>query len=219
MSRGISHLTRGSASGFGGRGRKARKARADVSRRPQRWRSWQAELDQRRLVFIDETWIKTNMAPLRDWGPKGAHLRGLARLWRTLTFLGALPTPTHSTLRLRRANKWRCFRAYVEHLLLPTLREDDIVILDSLGSHTSKAARQLIQAARARLWYLLQYSPDLTRSSRPSPRSSIGCGKTRSAPSRTLSDTSVTSSTTSSLASAPTTSPTPVMLQSRCETL
>ncbi|MCK1694255.1 transposase [Bradyrhizobium sp. 144] len=54
-----------------------------------------------------------------------------------------------------------CFRAYVEHLLLPTLREDDIVILDSLGSPTSKAARQLIQAAGAKRWYLLPYSPDL----------------------------------------------------------
>jgi len=43
-------------------------------------------------VFIDETWIKTNMAPLRGWGPKGERLRGFAPHghWRTLTFLGAL---------------------------------------------------------------------------------------------------------------------------------
>jgi hypothetical protein len=34
-------------------------ARADVARRRRRWRSWQAGLDPRRLVFIDETWIKT----------------------------------------------------------------------------------------------------------------------------------------------------------------
>ena len=51
-----------------------------------------ARIDPRRLVFIDETWIKTNMAPLRGWGPKGARLRGFAPFghWRTLTFLGAL---------------------------------------------------------------------------------------------------------------------------------
>ncbi len=30
-----------------------------------------ARLDPQRLIFIDETWIKTNMAPLRGWGPKG----------------------------------------------------------------------------------------------------------------------------------------------------
>ena len=67
-------------------------ARADIARRRQRWRSWQAHLDPRRLVFIDETWIKTNMAPLRGWGPKGERLRGFVPHghWRTLTFLGAL---------------------------------------------------------------------------------------------------------------------------------
>lgn len=49
----------------------------------------------------------------------------------------------------------------MKHLLLPTLREGDIVILDNLGSHKSKAVRQMIQAAGARLWYLPPYSPDL----------------------------------------------------------
>ncbi|WP_445215585.1 IS630 family transposase [Bradyrhizobium sp. Pa8] len=139
-------------------------ARADVSRRRQRWRSWQAGLDPGRLVFIDETWIKTNMAPLRGWGPKGARLRGFAPHghWRTLTFLGAL---RHDQLTapcvFDGPINGECFRAYVKHLLLPTLREGDIVILDNLGSHKSKAVRQMIQAAGARLWYLPPYSPDL----------------------------------------------------------
>lgn len=68
------------------------RARADVAQRRQRWRSWQSGLDPRRLVFIDETWIKTNMAALRGWGPKGKRLRSFAPHghWRTLTFLGAL---------------------------------------------------------------------------------------------------------------------------------
>lgn len=43
-------------------------ARADIARRRQRWKTWQAGLDPCQLVFIDETWIKTNMAPLRGWG-------------------------------------------------------------------------------------------------------------------------------------------------------
>jgi putative transposase len=48
--------------------------------------------DPKRLVFIDETWIKTNMAALRGWGPRGKRLHGFAPhgRWRTLTFLGAL---------------------------------------------------------------------------------------------------------------------------------
>ncbi len=50
-------------------------ARADIARRRQRWRSFQAGLDPKRLVFIDETWIKTNMTPLRGWG-LGANASG-----------------------------------------------------------------------------------------------------------------------------------------------
>jgi hypothetical protein len=46
-------------------------ARADIARRRRRWRTWQSGLDPSKLVFIDETWIKTNMAPLRGWGQKG----------------------------------------------------------------------------------------------------------------------------------------------------
>lgn len=40
-------------------------ARADIARRRRRWQMWQKGLDAGRLVFIDETWIKTNMAPIR----------------------------------------------------------------------------------------------------------------------------------------------------------
>lgn len=53
------------------------------------------------------------------------------------------------------------FRAYVEQVLIPTLKPGDIVILDNLGSHKSKAVRDAIRAAGARLWFLPPYSPDL----------------------------------------------------------
>ena len=55
-------------------------ARADIARRRRRWRALQIYLDPRRLVFIDETLIKTNMAPLRGWGPRGGRLRGSHRM-------------------------------------------------------------------------------------------------------------------------------------------
>ena len=38
------------------------------------WKSHQDKLDPRRLIFIDETWIKTNMGPLRGWGLRGQRL-------------------------------------------------------------------------------------------------------------------------------------------------
>src|ERR1700758_5141509 len=138
--------------------------RSDVAHRRRRWRSWQARLVPRRLVFIDETWIKTNMAPLRGWGRKGDRLRGFAPHghWRTLTFLGALrcdelvaPCVFDGPIN------GECFLAYVKQQLVPALKPGDIVILDNLGSHKAAALRGLIKAAGARLWYLPPYSPDL----------------------------------------------------------
>jgi hypothetical protein len=55
-----------------------------------------------------------------------------------------------------------CFRAYVEQMLIPTLKPGEIVIVDNLGSHKAKAVRDAIKAAGARLWFLPPYSPDLT---------------------------------------------------------
>ena len=124
----------------------------------------QGRLDPRRLVFIDETWINTSMAPLRGWGHKGERLRGYAPHghWRTQTFLGALRCD-----RLTAPGVFdgpidgECFRAYVEQQLVPVLQPGDIVVMDNLGSHKSAPVRRMIKAAGARLWYLPPYSPDL----------------------------------------------------------
>lgn len=139
-------------------------ARADVARHRKRWKAWQGQLDPHRLVFIDETWIRTNMAPLRGWGPKGRWLKGFAphARWHTLTFVGALrcdrlTAPCVFDGPLNGA----CFCAYVEQVLVPTLRPGDIVVMDNLGSHKSKAVREAVRAAGARLWFLPKYSPDL----------------------------------------------------------
>ena len=53
------------------------------------------------------------------------------------------------------------FLAYMEQQLVRTLKPGDIVVMDNLGSHKSKAVRDAIKAAGARLWFLPPYSPDL----------------------------------------------------------
>ena len=53
------------------------------------------------------------------------------------------------------------FLAYVEQILVPTLKPGDIVIIDNLGSHKGKAIRRAIRAAGAKLFFLPPYSPDL----------------------------------------------------------
>ena len=104
------------------------------------------------------------MAPLRGWGPKGKRLKGFAPHghWRTMTFLAALRTEGIAAPYVFDGPiNGQCFRAWVEQQLLPTLKADDIVILDNLGSHKSKAVRHAITDAGARLWFLPPYSPDL----------------------------------------------------------
>ena len=126
-----------------------------MARRRRRWRSWQAGLDPQRLVFIDETWIKTNMAPLRGWAPKGTRLRGFAPHghWRTMTFLGALRYDHLAAPCLFDGPiNGECFRAYVEQILLTSLKPGDVVIMDNLGSHKSATFRRMLRAAGARLW-------------------------------------------------------------------
>ncbi|MET4232305.1 hypothetical protein ACVWXN_006017 [Bradyrhizobium sp. i1.4.4] len=74
-------------------------------------------MDPQRLVFIGETWIKTSMAPLRGWGPKGERLRGFAPHghWQTLTFLGALRCDSLiAPCVFDGPINGECFRAYVE---------------------------------------------------------------------------------------------------------
>jgi transposase len=138
--------------------------RPDVARRRAQWTKYQDRIDPSRLVFIDETWTKTNMAPLRGWGPRGSRL--IAKVphghWQTTTFLAAL---RHDRIEapwlLEGPIDGESFHLYVEKILVPTLRRGDIVIMDNLGSHKGKAIRRLIRSVGAKLLFLPKYSPDL----------------------------------------------------------
>jgi transposase len=128
------------------------------------WIKYQGRIAPERLVFIDETWTKTNMAPLRGWAPRGMRLPAKVPHghWKTTTFLAAL---RHDRIdapwRLDGPIDGACFQTYVERVLLPTLKPGDIVVMDNLGSHKGEAVRQLIRSAGARLIFLPKYSPDL----------------------------------------------------------
>ena len=117
-----------------------------------------------RLVFIDETWVKTNMTRRHGRAQRGQRLVAKAPYgrWRTLTFLAALRVDRiDAPLVLDGPINGRAFTAYVEQFLVPTLAPGDIVIMDNLGSHKGKAVRRAIRAAGAKLLFLPPYSPDL----------------------------------------------------------
>jgi len=104
------------------------------------------------------------MGALRGWAPRGERLQGKVPFghWNTMTFVAAL---RHDRIDA----PWvydgpingAAFLAYVEGVLVPTLKPGDVVVMDNLSSHKGKAVRAAIRAAGARLLFLPAYSPDL----------------------------------------------------------
>lgn len=138
--------------------------RPKVARFRARWKAHQHRLDPNRLIFIDETWIKTNMTRTCGWAARGKRLTAHVPHghWKTLTFLAGL---RHDRIVapfvLDGPINSEMFTAWVGQCLAPTLAPGDVVIADNLGSHKGAPARQLIRNAGARLLFLPPYSPDL----------------------------------------------------------
>ena len=104
------------------------------------------------------------MTRTRGWRSRGKPL--VAKVphghWKTLTFLAALRHDAITApLVLDGPINGEAFLAYVEQVLVPTLKPGDVVVMDNLGSHKNRAIRNAIRAAGARLVFLPPYSPDL----------------------------------------------------------
>lgn len=124
----------------------------------------QLGLDPEKFVFLDETWAKTNMTRLRGRSPQGERL--IAKVphghWKTTTLIAAMD---HRGMRCSTTvdgpvNR-DVFQAFVEQVLMPTLKAGDIVVMDNLSSHKGHQIRMLIESTGATLLFLPPYSPDL----------------------------------------------------------
>jgi transposase len=117
-----------------------------------------------RLIFLDETWAKTNMTRLYGRSRRGTRLLSSAPYghWMTTTFLAGLRHDRIvAPLVLDGPINGRAFVAWVEQFLAPELQPDDLVIADRLGCHKIAPVRQIIEAHGARLLLLPSYSHDL----------------------------------------------------------
>jgi transposase len=142
----------------------AEQHRPDVVVQRAQWRLLQAGLDPARLVFLDETWAKTNLTRRYGRCPRGQRLVDHVPFghWKTTTFVCALrlqgllaPTVVDGAIN------GAVFLAYVRQQLVPALRSGDLVIMDNLGSHKVQGVCQAIEGAGAQVLYLPPYSPDL----------------------------------------------------------
>ncbi len=129
-----------------------------------RWKTHQHKLDPARLVFVDETWVKTNMTRTHGWFERGQayYAKVPHGHWKTLTFLAGLRHDRIvAPMVLDGPINGMAFTAWVEQFLVPTLAPKDIVIMDNLSGHKGKPVRDAIRKAGAHLLFLPPYSPDL----------------------------------------------------------
>jgi transposase len=116
------------------------------------------------LVFIDESAAKTNLTRLRGRAPRGKRL--VCHVphghWRTTTMISSVRLDgTTACMTIEGATNTEVFQAYVRHILVPTLRPGDIVVMDNLGAHKNDHTLALIEQAHAQVRFLPAYSPDL----------------------------------------------------------
>jgi len=120
-------------------------------------------VDPRRFVFYDESGAKTNMTRLYGRTLDGQRLVDATPHghWSVTSMLSSFRLDgSTAAMNLDGPTDRLAFDAYVEHILLPTLRPGDIVVMDNLAPHKSPRAAELIQQAGAELWFLPPYSPD-----------------------------------------------------------
>jgi transposase len=120
--------------------------------------------DPARLVFIDETAVSTNMVRLRGRAPRGVRVIGHVPLgeWKTITFVAALRHDKMTApMVVDGPMTGEMFLAYVEQCLAPTLKRNDIVVMDNYQAHKVAGVQEALEKVGATVRYLPKYSPDL----------------------------------------------------------
>jgi DDE superfamily endonuclease len=153
----------------------AEQNREDVAKARGVWRESQSALNSGRLIFIDETWAKTNMVRPRGRSERGTRLIDTTPQghWKTSTFIAAL---TEDGLVapgvFDGAINGELFLAYIEQILVPTLKAGDIVIMENLSSHKldfphfSSVGRQVI-TQKISSWAMKRNASSSDRTVRP----------------------------------------------------
>ncbi|MGB8478577.1 MAG: IS630 family transposase [Acidobacteriaceae bacterium] len=131
--------------------------------RRQAWRETLNRIDAKRLIFLDESGVTTEMTCRYGRASGGQRVRepNPAGHWRTLTLLGAMSVEgLVATMTVEAPTDREVFLAYLEQVLCPRLKPGDVVVMDNLSSHKVSGVRELIEAAGAEPLYLPPYSPD-----------------------------------------------------------
>jgi transposase len=117
-----------------------------------------------RLVFLDESGVNTNMTRRYGRAARGERVIDHVPLntpkGTTIISSVRVDGSTVSEVFEGALNGER-FKAYLRDHLVPTLKPDDVVVMDNLASHKVSGVAELIRGAQATVIYLPPYSPDL----------------------------------------------------------
>jgi transposase len=121
------------------------------------------EVDSRRLVFVDEMGTNISLSPLYAWFRTGERAFGSApRNWgKNVTLLGSITNRgLGPCLAVEGSTTRVVFDAYLEHVLAPTLKPGQMVVMDNLSAHKGGRVKEIIEGSGCELIYLPPYSPD-----------------------------------------------------------
>lgn len=123
----------------------------------------QPKLDSKRLIFLDESGFRLGSPPRYGWAPKGidAPGKGSHGAWKTMTMIGAMALDGfRGFVTIDVATSGEVFREFVRQELVPSLRPDDLIVMDNLAAHRDHTALTLIRKAGADVLFLPPYSPE-----------------------------------------------------------
>jgi transposase len=123
-----------------------------------------SSIEPERFVFVDECSTNTSLAPLYGWARKGdrAHQKAPRNWGKNVTLLSSIGKERGmgASLVVEGSTNGTVFETYLKEVLLPTLEEGQVVVMDNLSAHKGERVRQLIEGKGCELVYLPPYSPD-----------------------------------------------------------
>jgi hypothetical protein len=123
------------------------------------------EIALERLVFVEEMGTNVSLHPPPARSKRGARARCSVlrnrgpntKLLASMTVEGMGPC-----LAVEGATTAAVFEAYIEKVLVPSLRCGQVVVMDNLSAHKGERIRELLESAGCELLYLPPYSPEFS---------------------------------------------------------
>lgn len=129
------------------------------------FRRWAKKTGARRLIFFDEFGAHLGMTRRYARATRGqrAYAKAPGKTDPNITLvLGLGLQGVVAPLAFEGAMNGEIFTQYMRECVAPLLTPNDVVVVDGLGAHRTRGAREAVQARGARYRILPPYSPDLS---------------------------------------------------------